>query len=202
MTQEDHELRRVIDMMNRRGHSHEFAVETALDRKAMERLTAVEWATSSRSKFGLSVTNIRSSDHDPPDCIGLLAGNEISIELTELVNPKILRAIDAARKNGQRITASDELFDAAQWTPDLLQSGIQDRITDKDARYDGRICVDVLIIHTAETWLSPFDVEKWLPTFSFGVPHNIGSSFLLMRYHPGYSETWPVFSLTGHLPTL
>lgn len=191
----DDELRRVLAMMNKRGHAHEFATETALDRKIMERMTAQEWARSIRAKFGVVISAIENNDPDPPDCIATLNGTPLSIELTELVDSAILHAIAQARKRGETVSASDQLFDQAQWTRERLKAWLDNRIASKNASYQDRLVVDTLIIHTAETWLSPFDVETWLNVIPFEPKPNIRSVFLLMTYDPSYSTCWPMFRL-------
>lgn len=172
------------------------------DKALVETSTAREFAQSIAAECGIDLCDIQSNPADPPDCIGRIGDRCIEIELAELVNADVLSAVAQARKQNRRVTSHDELFLDAQWTPDLLKDRVDRLLDKKQAAYADLAGgpVDVLLIHTDEPWLSPNDVKSWLESLSFTPRPAFKSAFLLMTYHPGYSEHWPVFRLFGDLP--
>lgn len=194
------ELDRLVDMMNRRGHAHVFARESAEDKQIVECLTAQEWCDAMNEQFGVTITGVESKEDDPPDCIAVYNGKQISIELAELVDSVVLSRIAEARRAGLRITAYDQLFSLAQWSPEKFKSAIDNLVDSKQRKYGPRrITVDALIIHTGEPWLSPTDVAKWLPNMSFEARPIARACYLLMDYFPGFAVHWPVFRIYGAL---
>lgn len=194
------EFARWADIMNKRGHAPEFARVTAEDACIVQKSTAYEWADAMRAKYQLDVTGVASNGLGPPDCIARCNGRLLSLELSELVNPVILSKISRARREGRTISASDELFDEAQWTPELLSQRVNKLLDKKHRRYATKGQVfDVLIIHSAEPWLSPTQVEAWLTKLTFEPRSSFTAAYLLLRYFSGYSKRWPVFNLFGRI---
>lgn len=195
------ELLRVAQMMSKRGHASMFARDNAQDKTIVELSTASDWCESMHAKYGLEISNLRSNQEDPPDCYAAFSGKNISLELVELVDGKILSAIQKAAKKGITIsTNGGDAFTQAQWPKDRLTTALQDLIDRKVEKYRKNCqTIDVLIVHTDELWLMPHDVEKWLPEIQFEKQDTIHNAFLLMTYDPGYAEYWPVFHLFGSL---
>lgn len=194
------ELDRLVEMMNRRGHAHVFARESAEDKQIVERLTAQEWGEAMGEQFGVVISGVATNKDDPPDCVAVHDGRQITIELAELVDGVILSKIAAARHAGMHITAYDQLFNLAQWSPEKLRNAIDALLEAKQRNYGPRgVTVDVLVIHTGEPWLSPADVAKWLPALSFQPRAIARACFLLMDYFPGFAVHWPVFRIYGTL---
>jgi hypothetical protein len=193
-------MRRKADMMNKRGHAHEFAC-TPDDRRLMEKTAAIEFANALRSKDAVDISDVTTSDVEPPDCFAQCNGRRVSIELTELVNSEILKKISVARRKQERaISTSRELFNEAQWTSQVLKSKIDERLNCKHNNYVRRgILIDVLVIHTAERWLVPSQVAEWLSAVEFAPRSSFKTAYLLMSYFPGYADHWPVFTLYGTL---
>lgn len=193
------ELDRIVDQINARGHASILARDPA-DQQIMERIIANYWADAMRTALGANITSIRSNPkpYDAPDCFAMYNGKELSIEVTELVDSNILAKIDKARKVGRNLTSSRELFDDAQWTAERLRNEIEARLNKKNARYSSKgESFDVLVIYTAENWLSPKIIETTLAKSHFAIGDAFKSAYLLSEYYPGYAEHWPLFTLYG-----
>lgn len=190
----DDEFARIVDAMNKRGNAAMFAGGNK-DKQHIERQAAEEWASSMAETFGLEITNVRSSDNDPPDCYATLAGKTISIEMTELVDGDLLRKIDHARQAGHTANSST-FFNDVQWTPSRLWTAIEKGVDDKDRKYAARgLKFDFLVMYTDEDWLSPQLVEATLKQRTMAPRGAFSAAYLLRTHFPGYSEHWPVFEL-------
>lgn len=178
-----------------RGHARAFARETPEDLAIVERSTAKEWAKSVRDRFGLNVSGIVSNLEATgvPDCFGRLDGNAIGIELTELVDGQL---IDDIRMGAISSAHTGNGFFRSQWDVARFAAFLIAAIEKKHAKYQRNgERVDVLILHSDETWLDPFNVDRWLRWRLPGPGPCIGSAYFLLTYHPGYSQNWPVFRL-------
>lgn len=185
--------------MSRRGHAAEFATETIADQTTMELVTASYWINSMHATSDHRFTGLYANPqtNDVPDCFAVHQGQQISIELTELVDPKILARIShELKKTGQQITSHDQLFYDAQWDEQRFFQELIRCLTKKQKSYEGRdIVVDYLIVHTAEPWLEPTRVGSWLENFKAPLLPNLREIFLLMNHRPGYAEHWPIFQI-------
>lgn len=194
------ELKRWVDLVNARGHAGILAREHK-DKAMVERLIVNDFRMSMEGEFGIILTGIRSADSDPPDCVAQLGNREIGIEVAELVKSEVLEAAAQARTRGDRVTSHDALFNTALWTKDEFAARLSNLLDRKQQRYRHRPegSIDTLVVCTAEPWLSPRDVEKWLPEIEVQPRSAFRSAYLLMDYVPGYRAHWPVFPLFGHL---
>lgn len=192
-------LQRCCDIQNRRGHASLFARETSEDKQIVELATAREWAESAGAKYGIVVSGIVSNSNSnvAPDCFAQLNGGQIGIELTELVDPELLRCVAAERKSDRVFSAYHGIgFQQAQWDQTRFCHALNEILAKKDKKYEGQsFRADVLIVHTDEPWLSPHDVERWLAQNTFEHRPSLKTVYFLMTYVPGYSLHWPVFQV-------
>ena len=194
----NNETKSWIDAWNRRG---EFGRRKQQDRKIVETETAREWARSLKTKFNWDITDIRSSDIDPPDCMATIGNRNISIELAELVDSARINArVKAVEVGKEPPEYGGEAFVTAQWTIDRFRDHLNDLIDKKHHQYskDGQQ-FDVLLVHTDEPWLLPIHVQSWLSSLVFAPRCTFVSAFFIMTYDPGFSKCWPVFQLFGEL---
>jgi len=188
------------DVMNERGgHASVFARKTPEDLQIVERAAACEFSESVQAKYGLQIDNIESNPekNGVPDCFANHEGRRIGIELTELVDGSLLDDIRNTSIDEPAINAySGEGFVRAQWDEARFSKDLSERICCKVRKYQKNgHAVDILIVHTAEPWLKPERVEKWVSLSNLKPTVQIRSAYLLMDYVPGYSENWPVFRI-------
>lgn len=188
-------LERRVGIMAQRGHAPMFARETVEDLANVERKTANEWAQAARDKYGIEVRAIRSNPipNGVPDCFALQNGTTISLELTEVVDGALLNDI----KKGKFSSAfAGQGFERSQWSGSRLAAYLIAAIEKKHAKYERNgERVDVLILHSDEPWLDPYNVENWLRWRLPRPRARIGSAYFLLTYHPHFSPNWPVFRL-------
>ena len=186
-----------LRLMEERGHASVFARKTSEDLAIVERCTAMEWAHSVRSKYGLQVERVRSNadQNKAPDCFAFFEGREVGVELTELVDGSLLARIRQGRERGHRLSASSgREYWNAQWGEARFISEVSKLFQSKAEEYrKNGDKIDVLIICTGEPWLSPEQVEAWLPSWEVRATDEIASLYSLMSYFPGYLKRWPVF---------
>lgn len=192
-------VERWAGIMNERGHASAFARLNTEDKQIVERSTAQDWCDAVRHNYGLVVEKVRSNP-DPngvPDCFADCNGETISLELTELVDAELLDEISKARKRGVVLTSySGEGFQKAQWDESRFTQMLSRRLDAKKTNYErNNAIVDVLIIHTDEPWLSPAQVQEWLPRCELEPNQYVRSAYLLMTYCPGDPESCPVFRI-------
>jgi hypothetical protein len=198
MEEDQEALQRWARIMTQRGHAGMFArPNNPIERAMVERSTAAEWARSLAEQYGHRVTDINSSPSDPPDCIGVLNGRMIEIELAELVDGKIL-ASHAGYRLGSNHRAPN--FEDAQWTAERFVREVASLISLKHSKYSkiGRI-FDVLLIHSDEPWLRYSMVSQWMNNSAFEDCESFRAVYLLLTYDPNHADHWPIIKLCGRL---
>ncbi|WP_170459759.1 hypothetical protein [Ruegeria arenilitoris] len=191
------ELCRWARIMNKsHGYGGVFNHETTEDKAIVEVSTANEWRRAVASEFGLAVGEPEQNPHDPPDCFVQFSGRRLSVELVQLINPNHKR-----RASNGESPYMQPLFEDMQWTKCRLISELNELIRNKGEKYQQPgIQIDVLLIHTAETWLRFDTAKEWLDTISIRPHRNIANAFLLFEYEPGRgTKCWPVSFLYGDL---
>lgn len=191
------ELSRWIEIMNKaHGYGGVFNYATAADKAIVELSTATEWRASIAAEFRLTVGEPEHNPNDPPDCHVSVDEQRPSVELTQLIE----------REHKQRATKNEspyagQLFLDMQWSKERLVSKLNEVVQTKGSKYQQkRISIDVLIIHTAETWLNSNQARGWLAETQIKPHPNIANAFLLFEYEAGRdAQHWPVFWLYGDL---
>lgn len=75
-------------------------------------------------------------------------------------------------------------------------------IRKKGEKYKTRgLEIDVLVIHTAEPWLTSTEAQTWLEVANLDAHPSILAVYLLFDYEPGREvHHWPVISVYGEMP--
>lgn len=178
------------------GYAGVFNAETDEEKTIVELSTAAEWVRSVEAEFGIRARELKSNSMDPPDCFVKVDGLQLGVELVQMVESDHKR-----RATQDENPNCGELFLDMQWSKDRLVSKLEQLIVKKGVAYSKRsICVDVLLIHTAEPWLDSTQAEEWLADIQIKKHPSINSAFLLFEYEPGRGVShWPVFCLYGDL---
>jgi hypothetical protein len=146
-------------------------------------------ALEKESKSFLDINSImmRGRGNDPPDCEAKdVDGNNVGIEVTELVDPA---AIIAFRK--------ENIYNWAEWDKDKLLNAINTRLDKKNTRTrikGGPYSKYILIIHTDEPILNVDYANGLLNNYYFARRDLIDRAFLLISYDPRY-KTDPIIEL-------
>jgi hypothetical protein len=184
----------VMNMAN--GYGAAFNYKGPQDKAIVEIGSCREWCNSVSTEFGVTVGDPEHNPNDPPDCYVSVEGKRLGVELVQLVEPEHKRRAT----NGETPYAG-QLFIDMQWSKERLESRLNEVLTEKAKKYEKNgQCVDVLLIHTDETWLTSIQVSTFLAGVEFMRYPNIGSVFLMLNYEPGrHARHWPVFWLYGNL---
>ncbi|MFZ5565437.1 MAG: hypothetical protein ACOY95_00390 [Pseudomonadota bacterium] len=129
---------------------------------------------------GESITSWSIPVPDPPDIVVTLGSEKIGIEITELVNPKALRAqLHVPERYG---------IELIQYGAEEAKSRLKDIISEKESKlvlvgdkYDRFI----LLVHTDEPTLSSDQFRDWKVNLSSSV---FCRAYLLFSYEPAYGE--------------
>ncbi len=126
----------------------------------------------------------------------MLDDREVQIELVELVDG---HAIQTAKKTGRTAQNDAVQFKKTQLKKDRFEVELNKLIDMKDKTYFAKgQSFDCLLLHTAEPWFLPSEVESWLETVDFKPRESFDSIYLLFDYDPRNSQThWPVFQISG-----
>jgi plasmid stabilization system protein ParE len=191
---EQDELNRIADMMNQRGHAPLVAKKTPNDLRAIELQMANRWVKAVGENFNLDICNIKSNPNDPPECLGTRNGEEIGIELTELVDGAMLDRIREEYENTGFVQNSN--YNETQWSFDRFQKKLNEILKKKDKKYSrNKVSIDVLIIYSDEPWLLPPMAAEWLNSTNLYRCESINSAYLLLEHNPDYDQYYPVFHL-------
>ncbi len=176
------------------GFAGIFNYNNAHEKAAMERNTVEEWRISVAAEFALNVAEPIHNPCDPPDCYVDLGGKRLSVELVQLVEQEHKkRAIQGEDHRHGR------LFMDTAWQPDRFIAKLNEIIGKKGEKYEARnLEIDILIIHTAEPWLTSGQATEWLGDSQVTAHHAIKAAFLLFEYEPGRGvDHWAVIRLCG-----
>jgi hypothetical protein len=187
-----------VNHLNARGHAGR-GHTTHQTHQIVELSILGDWQTAVAESLGWHVSDLKINPSDPPDAFATIEGRRVSIELTELVDGRLLSGLRrASRASGIRMTSSEgDAFIRSQWTQERFRHELRQRIEAKQKRYDKRdIVIDVLVIFTDEPWLSRLQVAEWLKDWLPMATPNLKAVHLLMGYEPGYPAGYPVFELS------
>lgn len=192
-------LRRWTKIMDKtHGYGGVFNRNTQDDKTIVELGTVQEWQESVAAEFDFIVSAPRINYNDPPDCYVEFEGQNIGVELVQLIDQNHKLRADKGES-----PYAGQLYTDMQWSKERFESKVEELIRKKGEKYKKRnICIDVLLIHAAEPWLHSPQVNEWLKAGEIREHESISSVFLLLDYEPGRgTERWPVFWLYGH-PTV
>ncbi len=146
--------------------------------KSRKELGVVESLVSSMHERGdFRYRNPRSSSEDWPDCyVDSAQGGEVSVEVTELVDP------DAVRVNRQQQHCPEQQVYRA-WEPHEVLAEIDRILRHKDLRCCALGTI-ALVIHTDEPELLWSEYKDLLASTAFSSCERIDVAFLLFSYDP------------------
>lgn len=179
------------------GYAGVFNYDNDADKRIVEKSTIEEWRTSIKAEFDVQMGAPRPNPDDPPDFFVSISGQTLNVELVQLVE----------QEHKQRATKDEtpfagQLFLDMQWSKERFLSKLAQTITNKGEKYRKRsLEIDVLLIHTAETWLTSTQAKTWLEGGKVDAHPSIRSVYLLFTYEPGSgADHWPVVPIYGDLP--
>ena len=187
---------RCVEIMNMaQGYGSEFNYKTAQDKAIIEEMTCCEWCRSIKGEFSLAMGEPKHNPNDPPDCYVTFEGKRLGVELVQLVEPEHKqRAVKGESPYG------GQLFEDMQWMKERFISRLNQLSQSKGEKYRKRgQRIDVLVVHTAEPYLTISQARDWLTDAILDQHPFISSAFLLFGYAPGGTQHWPVFWLYGDL---
>ncbi|AJY47527.1 hypothetical protein [Martelella endophytica] len=194
------EFRRWIGLINKsHGYAGIFNYQSETDKKIVERTVIEEWSNSLTYTLGVKVASIETNASEPPDFFVDIGGKNIGVELVQLVNQK-----HKHRAAHNEFVHSGSLFQDMQWTDERLTTEISNIIDRKSERYDRRgIEIDVLLIFSAEPWLTAGQLDRWIRTAEIAKPTTFKCAFLLLDYESGRgTDSWPLFPLFGDIDAI
>ncbi len=129
------------------------------------------------SNIQLSNIESRGQGNDPPDCQAKDAeGNHLAIEVTELVDPKMVE-----------LHQHEKSYAFAKWDKLKFVAKLNERLEAKNYTKSfkgGPYDIKWLVIHTDEFVLTAKKVIPWLEGESFKRPNPFDNVFLLFSYDP------------------
>lgn len=192
------DLKRWVRIMNKgHGYAGIFNYDNKDDKRIVEKSTIEEWRTTLQTQFGTEMDAPQSNPNDPPDFFVSINGQRVTVELVQLVEQEHKR-----RATKGETPFAGQLFLDMQWSRERLISKLNEIISKKGEKYrKSGIEIDVLLIHTAETWLTSTETREWLEAVNIKTHRSIRSVSLLFEYEPGRGvDHWPVFTIYGELP--
>ncbi|MCE8441153.1 hypothetical protein [Rhodovulum sulfidophilum] len=192
------DLKRRVRIMNKgHGYAGVFNHDDADDKRNVEEIIIEEWRTSIKAELGVEVGTPLSNINDPPDFFVPINGHQLNVELVQLVEQEHKR-----RATRGETPFAGQLFLDMQWSKERFISKLQEVIYRKGNKYENvEITIDVLLIHTAETWLTSTAAKGWLAGENIETHPSIRAVFLIFDYEPGVGvDHWPLLSVYGELP--
>lgn len=187
------DLRYWIDLGNARGLAGSNATADREDQAIIERGQLRDFERTLTDMKGIGFSRVEQKEPPHPDFLVEWNGMELSIELTEFMDPKIAKEAKHIRKDPSHPLHTEGL--CVRFTEDWFQEILAERIMKKNATYLKReMVVDVLLIDNELMDLAIQDTSRWLSSFSVPSCEAIRSIYLQSWYHPGFQKhpTWSV----------
>ncbi|HAW46616.1 MAG TPA: hypothetical protein DCX34_05170 [Roseovarius sp.] len=199
MTEDDKndDLERYVRIMNKgHGYAGVFNYDNSDDKRIVEKRTIEEWRASIEAEFGIEMDTPQPNPNDPPDFFVSIRGQRFTVELVQLVEQEHKR-----RATKDEMPFAGQLFLDMQWSRERLISKLHELIFKKGEKYKkAELEIDVLLIHTAETWLTSTEARSWLEDVSIKTHPSIRTVSLLFDYEPGRRvDHWPLLPVYGEL---
>ncbi len=178
------------------GYAGIFNYETSDDKRRVETFTIEEWRSSMAAEFGVQVDAPQMNPNDPPDFFVSVRGEKLNVELVQLVEQEHKK-----RAMKGETPFAGQLFLDMQWSRERLLSKLRQLIFKKGEKYQkAELGIDVLLIHTGETWLSSNEAGTWISGEKIEPHPSIRSVYLLFSYEPGRGvDHWPIIPVYGDL---
>lgn len=149
------------------------------------------WACDALAAAGFRVQQLTSSGkgEDPPDCRALISGEVVGIEVTELVDDKLLKRNISARERNDPSAVQYRI-----WDQELLVTELQKIIARKENGHwkGGPFARKILVIHTSEFTLTAKLVSELLVGQRFQTQF-FSDVVLALQYEPDFDI--PAFRL-------
>ena len=192
------DLGRWLRLMNK-GHGYAGVFNYGsgkLDKSIVEMSTAQEWCRSIAAEFGVPVGEPEHNPNDPPDSFVNVEEQRLAVENVQLVE----------KQHKERALKGEtpwhgQLYVDMQWSKERFESRLNDEVQKKGQKYERQaLRIDILLIHTAEPWLSSGQAKEWFGEIEIKRHPSITNVFLLFEYEPGReAQQWPVFRVYGDL---
>lgn len=143
--------------------------------KQLKELGIVDELLTSLGSNGPQLSDARANSPDPPDCVCLdAAGNEVAVEVVELVSE------EAVRRNAR----GEDVY--RWWKPEDIRMALGALLSRKDAKsfHGGPYQDIVVLIFTDEPVLSAVEVREALAGVEFGPLRQVTLGFLMFSYMP------------------
>lgn len=191
-TEEDKELIAQIKeaISHSRGYADHFCwpLDRDLEEYGIVKIFTESLDDNGQLFFDRNSLRERGRGNDPPDCEATdLFGNNIGIEVTELVDPV---AIEKLKKSG--------VYEWAEWDKPKIIRAIDERLKVKDRPSKikgGPYANYIIIMHTDEPYLNEIYVNSLLKNVIFEKRKLINRAFLLLSYDPKVKK-YPYVELT------
>jgi len=168
------------------------------DKRTVEGSTIREWATSMEKRLGYKVSEIARAEEEPPDFTVEISGTTLAVELTQMDNPEHRKRAAKGESPFAGQLFLDMQFDRERLTEEVLRA-----FQRKDKDYSSRgHCIDLLLIHTDEPWLTAAQLRDWLPLDWTCRNSPIRAVHLMLTYSPSEGPTWPLFEVSGSIAAL
>jgi hypothetical protein len=200
--------------ITKRGHSQIFSTIKPIEKTDVEYGVVVDWIYAVKLGLGYDLTNLKrgAEINSAPDFEAEFEGRKIRIELTELVNEKILRRINIFHKYAENnwkpetgktspddmplAPGSSEHNRLRQWDRNTLLSKLVAIIKKKAKSYEDPavIPMDFLVIYTGEH-LTLHQVTDWLHDVGFELSPKLRRVHLMLPYQPEHPSYYPLYEL-------
>ncbi len=193
MSGDDAARETIIDRINMRGIAGIASSETEEEKARVERSQLGKFQETLRYVRGLELSFLRQEHPPLPDFSCKLGVDNLFIELTEFIDPKLVMRAKHIRADHKEPLHKEPLwFDTnREWFESLLKQ----TILKKEEKYQKRKHqIDILLIYNEAVQVGIEDTNNWIGDFKMPSTRAIKSVYFQSWYHPGY-ERYPTWSL-------
>ena len=154
----------------------------------MEVGAVMDWAEQMNKRgCQIDIGTIQKNSETYPDCIAMMGGEKIGVEVTELVDDNAIRCHPGNPKyEGPEQFGRDFRFPMPpEWPFEKFERCLRERMYCKDKRVKGgSLARQFLLIVTDEPWLDEATLTEYLRTAKFQRPQHFDGVYLMMSYVP------------------
>ncbi len=191
-------LKRIADSHRKRGHATYWHAANECQ-GPMEVGAVMDWAEQMNKRgCQIDIDTIKKNPDTYPDCIAKMDGEQIGVEVTELVDGNAIRCHpeNPQYEGPEQFVREFQQPMPPKWSREKFEQCLSERVCRKDKGVKcGSLAKQFLLVVTDEPWLDQATLADYLRTIKLQPPRNFDGVYVMMSHVPN-----PTGRGRGHHP--
>ena len=180
-------MERLEDSCRKRGHATYWHADNN-SQDSMEVEATLDWAGEMNERgWKIDIQTIRKNSETYPDCIAMMYGEKIGVEVTELVDGNAIKKhpVNPRYEGPEQFLREFSQPMPPKWPFEKFERYLRKRVCCKDNRVkNGSLSKQFLLVVTDEPWLDEATLAEHLKTIKLQRPRHFDDVFLMLSRVP------------------